>query len=355
MKEDRKISFKNKSIFVGIDVHKKSWKVCIIFEGIEHKFISQAPSAEILGKTLRHTFPGGKYYSVYEAGFCGFSVHEALKSEGINNIVVNPADVPTTDKEKKRKTDRVDCRKLARCLSRGDLQSINIPEKEKQEDRSLVRLRRTMVKDQTRDKNRIKSAISCYGIIISDEKAESHWSKKYIECLREELKSLGSLSTTIELLLEDMMSKRKRVADVTRKIRELAKNPKYSRKVEILMTIPGVSILTAMTILTEFGDLKQYNRLDKLVSYVGLTPNESSSGEKENKLSMTKRGNKFLKHVIIESAWTAVRKDPSLMLAYSKYSKHTLKTKAIVKIARKLLSRIRYVLLKEEDYRILTV
>jgi len=50
-------------------------------------------------------------------------------------------------------------------------------------------------------------------------------------------------------------------------------------------------------------------------------------------------------NVIIESAWTAVRKDPSLMLAYSEYSKHKLKTKAIVKIARKLLSRIRYVLL----------
>lgn len=352
MREVKKISFKGKSIFSGIDVHQKSWKVGIFCEDIEHKVFSQDSSAKLLGKYLRRNFPGAKYYSAYEAGFCGFWVHEALEAEGIHNIVVNPADVPTTDKEKKRKTDGVDCRKLARSLRNGDLVGIYIPERDKQEDKSLVRLRTIMVKDQTRSKNRIKSALSRFGIIIPEEKVGCHWSKKYIECLREEIKKLGTLSQTMEFLLSDLEKNRNIVAEVTKEIRQLSLEPKYSKRVDMLRSVVGISILTAMTILTEFGDFRIYNRLDKLVSYVGITPNERSSGDKENKQSITKRGNKFLKHVIIESAWTAIRKDPALMLAYQNYSKRMLKTKAIVKIARKLINRIRYVLLNEEEYKI---
>ena len=74
--------------------------------------------------------------------------------------------------------------------------------------------------------------------------------------------------------------------------------------------------------------------------------------ETQNRLSMTKRGNKFLKHVFIESAWTAVRKDPSLLLAYTNYSKRMLKTKAVIKIARKLINRIRYILINDEEYKL---
>jgi len=281
MREVRKISFKEKSIFIGIDVHKKSWKVCILCEGTEHKVYSQDCSAEVLGKYLRRNFPGAKYNSVYEAGFCGFWVHEALKSEGIDNIVVNPADVPTTDKEKKRKTDGVDCRKLARSLRNGDLSSIHIPGRYKQEDRSLVRLRTLMVKDQTRSKNRIKSALSCFGIIIPEEKVGSHWSKKYIEFLRQEITKVSTLSETIEVLLIKLENERGMVADVTKRIRRLSLEPRYLNKVEKLRTIPGISILTAMTILTEFGDFEKYHSLDKLVSFVGLTPNERSSGDTE--------------------------------------------------------------------------
>jgi len=352
MREVRKISFKGKSIFVGIDVHKKSWKVCIYCEGVEHNPFSQDCSAEVLGKYLRRNFPDADYYSVYEAGFCGYWVHEALIAEGIKNIVVNPADVPTTDKEKRRKTDGVDCRKLARCLRNRELSSINIPERVKQEDRSLVRLRTLMVKDQTRSKNRIKSALSLFGIVIPEEKVGSHWSKKYIEYLRIEIKKTGTLSETVELLLIDLEKKRMMVADVTKRIRQLSLEPRYSKYVDLLRSVVGISILTAMTILTEFGDFWKYKRLDQLVSYVGLTPDERSSGETENRLSITKRGNKFLKHVIIEAAWTAVRKDPSLMLAYINYSKRMLKTKAIIKIARKLVNRVRFVLMQEEEYKL---
>lgn len=116
--------------------------------------------------------------------------------------------------------------------------------------------------------------------------------------------------------------------------------------------MPGISILTAMTLLTELYDISCFKTLDKLCSYVGLIPNTDSSGETDYKAGMTGRRNAHLRIILIESAWTAVRKDPALMMAFNELCKNMTKTKAIVRIARKLLNRIRYVhiaLAKEID------
>ena len=137
----------------------------------------------ILSRYLIKHFPNGTYYSVYEAGFCGFWIHDRLQFLGINNIVVNPADVPTTDREKTQKADRVDSSKLARHLRNGDLEAIYIHERDVIEDRSLIRLRRTLVKELTRYKNRIKSKLYFFGIEIPDQfnKNQSYWSKRFID------------------------------------------------------------------------------------------------------------------------------------------------------------------------------
>jgi transposase len=105
-----------------------------------------------------------------------------------------------------------------------------------------------------------------------------------------------------------------------------------------------------MTLLTELHDIGRFKTLDKLCSYVGLIPNTNSSGETDRKTCMTGRRNVQLRVVLIESAWTAVRKDPALMMSFNELSKHMTKTKAIIRIARKLLNRIRYVLKHQQEY-----
>jgi transposase len=120
----KELDFTGQNLYVGIDVHKKSWQVSVFSEALFHKTFNQPPKPEILHGYLTKHFPNATYYSVYEAGFCGFWIHEKLKSLGINNIVVNPADVPSSDKDKKRKTDKVDSNKLARHLRSGDLEAI---------------------------------------------------------------------------------------------------------------------------------------------------------------------------------------------------------------------------------------
>jgi len=105
MKQVNKLSFKGQSIYLGIDVHLKSWHVSILTDDIELATKSFPPCAKTLGNYLKRMYPDAKYRSVYEAGYCGYWVHENLISEGIDNKIVNPADVPTKDKEKKRKND----------------------------------------------------------------------------------------------------------------------------------------------------------------------------------------------------------------------------------------------------------
>ena len=100
-----KIDFTGQNIYVGFDVHLKSWKVTVMTENSVHKSFSQSPNPKALHTYLTDHFPGGTYHSAYEAGFCGYWIHNQLLSLGIKSIVVNPSDIPTTHKEKVQKED----------------------------------------------------------------------------------------------------------------------------------------------------------------------------------------------------------------------------------------------------------
>ena len=107
----KSIDFTGKNIYVGLDVHKKSWSVTILLDELEHRTFTSAPNPEVVHKYLNKHFPGGSYFSAYECGFSGYGHHRTLNELGIKNIVINPADVPSSNKEKTTKTDKVDSRK----------------------------------------------------------------------------------------------------------------------------------------------------------------------------------------------------------------------------------------------------
>lgn len=100
--QSNKISFKGQNIFVGIDVHLKTWHVTSVTEsGCRFSFAQQSDATELFDR-LNKKYPGGHFKSAYESGFCGFSVHYVLVEQGIENIVVHAADIPTTGKERVR-------------------------------------------------------------------------------------------------------------------------------------------------------------------------------------------------------------------------------------------------------------
>ena len=345
-----KLDFTGQPIFIGLDVHKKSWKVSIYTRHGEYKNFTQSPSVAALLHYLRHHFPGALYYAVYEAGFCGFWIHEQLVQVGIHCIVVNPADVPTGNKERRRKGDRVDCRKLARGLRGKELEPIYVPARVKLEDRSLIRTRLSMGRKQTRCKNQIKGMLLFYGIEIPEEKEMGHWSRRFVQWIEGIRLERASGDTALQIHVKELIHLRTMIAELNRAILALSRAPEYLPKVRLLKTIPGISTLTAMIILTELGEIVRFRSIDQVCSYVGLIPDIRGSGDKEQVTGITPRRHSHLRWLLIEASWVAVRKDPALMSVFGQYCKRMLKSRAIIKVAKKLLNRVRYVLKNEAEY-----
>ncbi len=349
--KNTKLNFSGQRIYIGIDVHKISWNVTIILNGIKVKKLSMNPKPKELYNYLVKHYPQGEYYSVYEAGYSGFWADRELRALGINNIIVSPADVPTKSKERRRKTDRVDSGKLARELSVGHLDGVYIPEEKAEALRVLVRLRRQLVTDQTRVKNRIKSLLLFLGQRVPAEVEEKHWSKRYVRALRNLPINQEESKRALLELLDNLESIRNQIASIVKQLRNyVAQDKELSKTIGLLITIPGIGFVLSIILYSEIIDIKRFGRLDELASYVGFSPAVYSSGEKEITLGLSKQKNKYIRNYLIEASWIAVRRDLALQMAYGKLCKRMPGNKAIIRISKKLLNRIRYVWSNQQPY-----
>lgn len=347
-----KDAFNGQEIFVGMDVHKKDFKVTVIAGGVFYKSFTCPADGENVVNYLRANFPGAMYNSAYEAGFSGFWLHKQLKELGINSIVVNPADIPTTDKERKQKEDHRDSRKLAKDLYAGQLSGIYVPDEQALGDRSLLRSRESLVKEIRRFKQRIKSFLYFNGIKFPKHFAEetNHWSKHFIKWLESIPLANESAKQALQIHIDSLNHERELLLQVTRHIRDLSRSSHYKISVETLISVPGIGMLTAMNLLTELVDISRFKNFHHLCSYVGFVPSTDSSGDNDRSTGITPRRNPRLRSALIESAWTAIRCDPALLKSYLNYSKRMEKNKAIVRIAKKVLNRAVHVLRKNEKY-----
>lgn len=347
MNNNKNLNFKDQDFFIGLDVHQKNWKVTINNNKLQLKTYSMDPRPEQLLSYMNKNYPEGNYFSAYEAGFSGYWAHRKLIKSGFNNIIVNSADIPTTHKEKDQKSDPVDSRKLARELENGSLKGIYIPTEQQQARRSLCRLYYKAVKDRTRIKNTIKSFLQFQGIDIPRVDEISHWSGRFIHWLRSISFNEAEDAYYLNNQIDNLLYRRKETLDILRFMRKLSKD---NNIIKCLKTISGIGFLTAFTLYAELIDINRFKNLDTLASYIGLIPSIKSSDEYKINRGLSCRQNKRLRSQLIESAWVAVRHDPALTQSYNQYLQRMSKQKAIVRIAKKLLNRIRYVWLNEKAY-----
>jgi len=355
--QSNELDFKGQNIYVGLDVHKNQWKATIMLDDLALKTFSQPPDPDTLHKYLRTNFPGGNYYTAYEAGFCGFWPHKRLEELGIHSMVVNPADIPTTDKEKRQKEDKRDSRKIAKGLRSGDLRAIYVPSDKTLEDRLLLRTRFTLVKDLNRNKNRIKSLLHFYGIKLPERfsSPQSHWSKSFMTWLESIEFKEESAAKSLSLRINQCKQLRQGLLEITREIRKLSKTEAYWKRVKLLTSIKGIGLINAMVILTELETIARFKKLDGLCAYIGLIPTTNSTGNNENTGDITPRRHRLLRTLLVEASWVAIRNDPALTMCYANLTKRMEPNKAIIRIAKKLLNRIRYVLKNEKEYTLATL
>lgn len=343
------IDFTGKTICVGIDVHQKDYQVAKVHDGVclgNHRMESN--SEGLIGHLQSH-YPGAHFKCVYESCAWGFDLQRKLSAAGMECIVVHAADVSTSDKERKRKTDKVDALKLARSLASGDLKGIHVPDETIQKERTMIRYRKSVVNDINRSKNRLKSLLKYQGIEIPEQYQKNNWSNNFLKWVEQQAENDKLLKDSLLLMLEQIKLLRKLLLKVEKKLREL-RVAKYASKAQLLMSVPGIGPTTAMLVLLEIGDINRFKGFDALNDFIGFCPDTASSGEKDRDTGITSRRHKQLRSALIEAAWQAIRVDPALLESYQTLTKRMKGSHAIVRIARKLLRRLRAVWLTGIPY-----
>ena len=333
-------------LFVGIDLHKHRWHITIRTADVEIFSSSIAGRWQQLKKVLSR-YNGGPIHAVYEAGYFGFWLFDHLIQHGVQCIVTPPSLIPQ-EYGNRVKTDRLDSRKLAQLLAKGLLKSVWVPSVEERFHRQVIRRRRQLVGDRVRTQNRIKSELCFYGIDLPATR--SKWSQVYFTNLQRIKFKNHWMQKSFNQLLEQYEFLCAQIDKQTQLLKQLAKLPLYCDRVNILCSIPGIGILTAMEILLELQDFSRFRRAEQLAAYVGLTPSQYSSADKIRMGRITGAGKNAVRSALVESCWHLIRKDKAMRKKYEQIKARAGAKRAIVAVSRKLLLCIRRLLLDNRPY-----
>lgn len=330
----RQLTYEGKDVFIGIDVHKRTYAVVSVVEGEIVKKWQTSAIPKKLAEQLMSYFRGANLKSAYEAGFSGFVLHRELEKVGIENLVVNPSSVEVAV-HNRVKTDKRDALKLAGLREAGRLKGVRVPSEKQESQRLLTRTRQELVEERTAIKNKIRMKCHQMGLIEADDPRKmSH------KLVRELLES--SPMPELNLVIEAYWQVWQTLEIQMKKLeKELEQQAEEDPNEKIYRLVPGIGPLGARILSNELGDLSQFNNERQLFSYTGLTPSEQSSGDSIRRGHITRQGNSRVRWILCEAAWRAIKKDRELKEYFERLSIRTGKKKAIVAVARKLIGRIR--------------
>ena len=346
----KQYNYTGKTVYVGIDVHKKTYSCVCICEGQIVKRDTMPAKPQLLVNYLKNSFKQAKINTAYEAGFSGFHLHRYLVSHEINNIVVHPGSIEVASRDRV-KTDKRDALKIANQLAAGRLRGIFVPSQEREEKRSVSRLRTNIVKLRHQIGQQFKALLFTQGLIESEDgrKLCPQWlSQKLAEVDKK------GYSNDFCYSLKQYAQEWMRLTDQIKEIEamlEIQGNKDIALQ-QLYESVPGIGPIHARQLANELGDMKQFRNEKKLFSFTGLTPSEHSSGEHVRQGRITRQGNSVLRKIFIEAAWIAITKDPSLEEIFNRLSATRGKKRAIVGVARRLAGRIRSCVLAGALYEI---
>jgi transposase len=292
----------NSITYVAMDTHKKQHSVALIYpndENIIQFSVNNTPAdiRKMINK-IKKNAPGVIKFC-YEAGVCGFTLQRRIVAEGCPCIVIAPSLTPKKPGERK-KTDRRDAKKLLR-LFRADMLTEVYPPDEKQEAaRELTRCREAAQENLKRIRHQLQKMLVRHGYVFNNGQ---HWTQKHYRWLEAIQFEEPLLQEVFDCYFTEMRHCLQRVKTLDNELEKLAQSEDYKEVVGILCCFYGIKTLTAMSIIAEIFDFGRFASARDFMSYLGLTPSEYSSGEKENKGPITKTGNKRSRRLLTEVAW----------------------------------------------------
>jgi len=286
--------------------------------------------------------------SCYEAGRDGFWLHRYLESVGIESLVVDSASIEVSRRKRKKKTDRLDVKKLLRMLIRHhggekDVWSIvRVPSARDEDERRLHRERGRLKQESTAHINRIRSLLVTHGIQLSK--------LRDLPTRLEEIRLWdgsplpGELKGELEREWERLEQVWRQLSEVEGKQKKRVKEkttPKMEQ-VDQLMWLKSINVVTAWTLVMEFFGWRSFANRRQLGSLAGLTGTPFDSGEGDREQGISKAGNKRIRTLMIELAWRWLYFQPNskLTLWYKQRFAHgskRMRKVGIVALARKLL------------------
>ena len=337
------------TLYVGMDVHKKTWNIHTRTDLFIGKSFSIPSEPEILKKYVDKHYPNYKVICAYESGCFGFAPARIMMSYGWEVLVVNPLDIPKPAKQSFRKTDKVDSDNICKQLKNGQLHSIYIPPVEQEQLRALFRRRFELAKQLRVVKNRIKKQLLYFGYKIPEEFDNANWSKKFITWLTKLSWNYSTGQQSLLSRIEEYHFIYRQILEVSIRLRAYCR--KHYKKDYLLKSIPGIGGITAAGIIAELGDLRRFNSYKTLSGYVGIVPGIYQSGDNFKTFGVTPRAKSIVRSYLIEAAWVAVRFDPALQEYYRSHQGKDPR-KIIVKVAHKLLCKLYAVIKYETPYQI---
>lgn len=336
--------YTNQSIFIGIDVHKTSYSLTAICEGQVIKKDTIPASVQGLINYCLKFFPKARIFSAYEAGFCGFHLHRELIKNGINNIVVHASSIEIASRDRV-KTDKRDSLKIATQLSVGRLKGIYVPSIQREAYRFVSRLREKLIRDRTRVGVQIKSFLNLNGLVVSQD--TKRVSGKFINDILK-LPDQSEVIFYLQTMARRWLEVEKEIKAIGKKLElQALSEPELER---IYRSAPGIGSVISRVLINELEDMSQFKNEKVLFSYTGLTPQEYSSGEHTRQGHISRQGKPVLRKILVQAAWTAIKKDDHLKAVFERISHKAGKKRAIIAIARRLIGQVRACLQKKEEY-----
>lgn len=287
-------------VYAGMDVHKEK-TVITIYEPSMNS-ISKAYETETSTKSITKLFSkfclSDRFQCCYEAGAIGNWLYRELNEKGYNCVVIAPSSIPRAPL-RKVKTDRIDSKNLAVMLAKDMLSFVNICDKEQESIRQICRTHFALAKDLRQNKTRLISRLRQLNFIYP----KSNWTKSfwtwYDKIKVDEIDRISlDVYRNIILCLDTQRS------ELKKEMHEQLITDRYKDDYELLDNVRGLSDYSILSLLTEIPDYSLFKRGGDFSSFIGITGSEHSSAGSQKRGKITKTGNKFIRTILVEAAWS---------------------------------------------------
>jgi len=289
--------------FVGLDVHAETIAVAVAEQEGEVRSLGVIPNrSESVRRLIGKLGKPAQLRVCYEAGPTGYALYWQLSELSVHCDVVAPTLVPVKAGDRV-KTDRRDAEKLARCYRAGDLTAVWVPDQAHEALRDLVRARLAAKRDQVRAQHRLSKFLLRQGRRAPE--GIRTWTGKHMAWIKQQCFEQPAQEATLLDYLHEVEHAGERIGRLERAIdTAMEAMPQNQRAVVAgLQCLRGVAKITAVTLMSELGQLSRFARARQLMGYAGIVSREHSSGQRVCRGSISKAGNAHLRRLVVEAAW----------------------------------------------------